>query len=69
MLSSYSVTCLHADCGWTGNLVPSLIRGGTDAEITSMQRAWFRCPHCQRDWEVRITDDRVTAVPLVEQRG
>jgi hypothetical protein len=67
MLSSYSVTCPHEQCGWTGNLVPSLVRGGADAEIASMQRAWFRCPRCQRDWEVRITDDRVTVLPVVER--
>jgi hypothetical protein len=32
-----------------------------------MHRAWFRCPRCQGDWEVRITDDRVTVLPLVER--
>jgi hypothetical protein len=65
MLSSYSVACPHDDCGWTGSLVPSLAQGGKDAEIASKQRAWFQCPRCQRDWEVRITDDRVTAVTTV----
>jgi hypothetical protein len=68
MLSSYPVGCPHANCGWIGSLVPSLLRGGADAEIASMHRAWFRCPRCQGDWEVRITDDRVTVVPAV-QRG
>lgn len=69
MLSSYSVACPHETCGWTGSLVPSLLRGGTDAEIASMQRAWFRCPRCQGDWEVRITKDRVTVLPAVEHGG
>ncbi len=64
MLSSYSVACPYETCGWTGSLVPSLLRGGATAEIRSMQRAWFQCPRCQRDWEVRITDDRVTIQPL-----
>jgi hypothetical protein len=68
MLSSYSVACPHAGCGWAGSLVPSVLRGGKDAEIASRQLAWFRCPGCQRDWEVRITDDRVTVLPS-EQRG
>jgi len=63
MLSSYPVACPHDNCGWTGNLVPSHLRGGADAEIVSMHRAWFRCPRCQGDWEVRITDDRVTILP------
>ena len=54
MLSSYPVVCPHANCGWTGNLLPSLLRGGADAEIVSMHCAWFRCPRCQGDWEVRI---------------
>ena len=34
-----------------------------------MQRAWFRCPRCQGDWEVRITNDRATVVPGLKQRG
>ena len=69
MLSSYPVACPYANCGWTGSLVPSLLRGGPDAEIASMHRAWFRCPRCQGDWEVRITDDRVTVLPAVERLG
>lgn len=68
MLTSYSVTCPHAHCGWTGNVVPSHLQGGSDAEIISMHRAWFQCPRCQHDWEVRITDEKVTVVP-VEQSG
>jgi hypothetical protein len=31
-----------------------------------MQRAWFHCPKCQRDWEVQISGDRVTIVPATE---
>ena len=69
MLTSYPVHCPHEDCDWTGSLVPSLIRGGADAEIASMQRAWFRCPRCRQDWEVRITKDEVTVVPVVEHGG
>lgn len=64
MLSSYPVACPHATCNWNGNLIPSQLRGGPSAEIMSMHRAWFRCPHCQGDWEVRITDDRVTVLPI-----
>jgi hypothetical protein len=63
MLSSYPVACPHEGCGWRGNLVPSLIQGGTSQEIATMQRAWFRCPHCRGDWEVRIDGDRVTVAP------
>jgi hypothetical protein len=63
MLSSYPVACPHPGCEWTGSLVPSLVRGGTEAEIAPMQRAWFRCPRCQGDWEVRISDDRVIVLP------
>jgi hypothetical protein len=66
MLSSYPVACPHEGCGWTGSLVPSLLRGGTGAEIVAMQRAWFRCPQCQHDWEVRIRNDRVTVMPATE---
>jgi hypothetical protein len=64
VLSSYPVACPHPNCTWKGNLVPSLLRGGASEEVASMQRAWFRCPRCGRDWEVRITDDRVTVLPV-----
>jgi hypothetical protein len=67
LMSSYPVGCPHANCGWTGSLMPSLLRGGPDAEIVSMNRAWFRCPRCQAEWEVRITDDRVAVRPAVER--
>ena len=66
MLSSFRVACPHAECGWTGSLVPSVLRDGEDAEIVSGQRAWLQCPRCKRDWEVRIKDDKVTIVPLPE---
>jgi hypothetical protein len=69
MLSSYPVACPHEGCGWTGSLIPSRVQGGAGTEIASMQRGWFRCPRCQRDWEVRITNDRVTALPAVEHGG
>jgi hypothetical protein len=63
MLSSYPVNCPHEGCGWTGSLVPSHVRGGAGAEIVAAHRAWMRCPLCRRDWEVRITNDRVTVLP------
>ncbi len=69
MLTSYPVDCPHADCGWTGNLVPSQLRGGADSELAVPHRAWFRCPRCQRDWEVRIDRDAVTVLPYVERGG
>jgi hypothetical protein len=65
MLSSYPVACPHPDCGWKGNLVPSLLQGGGSEEIASMQRAWLHCPRCGRDWEVRITEDTVRVLPVV----
>jgi hypothetical protein len=67
MLSSYPVACPHDDCDWTGSLIPSLVRGGPRAEITSLQQAWFRCPRCRRDWEARIKDDTVIILLGVEQ--
>jgi len=69
MISSYPVACQHSDCRWTGSLIPSAVRGGTGAEIAPMQRAWFRCPRCDRDWEVRIINDRITVLPAVEHGG
>jgi hypothetical protein len=69
MLSSYPVACPHENCGWVGSLVPSPAKGGGGAEIASAQAAWFRCPRCQRDWKVRISNDRVTAVPDAEHGG
>jgi hypothetical protein len=34
-----------------------------------MQRAWFRCPRCEEDWEVRIRDDTVIVLPAAEHGG
>ena len=59
------MACPHEGCDWSGNLLPSLIRGGSSQEIASMQRAWFRCPRC----EVRIIDDKVAVLPAHEHGG
>jgi hypothetical protein len=69
VLSSYPVACLYDGCNWTGNLVPTLVRGGAAAELAPAERAWLRCPRCRRDWEVRINNDRVTVMPAVERAG
>jgi hypothetical protein len=69
MLSSYRVVCPDPGCGWTGSQVPSLLKDGRDAEITSGQRAWFRCPQCNRSWEVRIKGDQVETLPPGKQDG
>lgn len=63
MLSSYPVRCPHEGCGWSGSLVPSHLKGGTGVELVAAERAWFHCPQCQRDWEVRIDGDRVVVLP------
>jgi hypothetical protein len=69
MLTSYPVACPHDHCDWTGKVVPSHIQGGANAEIIIMHRAWFRCPRCKCDWEVRITEDKVTVAPVVHEDG
>jgi anti-sigma B factor antagonist len=68
MLTSYAVACPHQSCQWFGNLIPSLLQGGRDSEIASMQKAWFQCPSCQRDWEVQLIDDAVTVLPVIGGR-
>src|SRR5688572_1485470 len=65
MLSSYSVECPYENCLWIGNLIPSLLQGGKDSEIAPMQKAWFQCPRCQRDWEVQIINDTVKVLPVI----
>ena len=69
MLSSYPVACPREGCGWSGNLIPSVLRGGAGEEIASGKRAWFQCPECGGDWEVRITNDRVSVLPAAERGG
>lgn len=69
MLTSYSVSCPHEDCDWNGSLMPSVRQGGEDAEIDSGHRAWFQCPSCDRDWEVRITNDRVVVMSTDKTRS
>lgn len=63
MLTSYRVACPHEGCGWSGSLVPSLVRGGDGGEVAVMQRAWLHCPGCGRDWEVRVVKDAVEVAP------
>lgn len=67
MLSSYPVDCPYPGCAWKGNLVPSHLRGGSDAEMAPMQRAWFQCPRCQGDWEVRMQGGEVVVLPASEK--
>ena len=69
MLSSYPVACPLQGCTWKGSLIPSLLQGGASEEIASKQRAWFQCPRCKHDWEVRIANDTVTVVPVTEHGG
>lgn len=69
MLSSFPVACPYAGCDWTGSLIPSTVRGGEGAEIARAQKAWFRCPRCAGDWEVSITNDRVTVLPAPEMQS
>jgi hypothetical protein len=69
MLSSYSVTCPHDGCGWTGSLMPSALQGGSASEVRSGDAGWFECPQCGRPWEVRITNDRVTVLTALERGG
>jgi hypothetical protein len=69
MLSSYPVACPHESCGWTGNLIPSHFREGEDAVIAAGQRAWLHCPRCGRDWEMRLTGDRLIVLPLLRPAG
>lgn len=69
METGYRAACPHEDCGWTGDLSPSMDRGGPIGRLASTGRAWFCCPHCQRDWEVRILRDGVTILPGYEHGG
>ena len=69
MLTRYSIACPHANCNWTGNLMPSLIQGNKAAEVASLQKAWFECPSCCRNWEVQIIDDVVKVLPRGENRN
>ena len=69
MLTRYSIACPHENCDWIGNLIPSFVQGNKAAEIASLQKAWFVCPNCCRNWEVQIVDDVVKVMPLGENRN
>ena len=69
MLSSYAVACPYKNCKWSGNLIPSLIQGNKAAEVASLQKAWFECPSCCRNWEVQINDDVVKVLAVGEKRN
>lgn len=42
---------------------PLYTRAGPDAVIESKNQAWFRCPHCQRDWDVCVGNSSVRILP------
>jgi hypothetical protein len=69
MRTGYWAACPDGDCGWVGDLSPSADRGGLTGEVVPTGRAWFCCPLCQRDWEVRILRDQVTVLPGYEHGG
>ena len=66
MLSDCSVVLSHENCDWTGDLVLSHVQRRGEAEIGPTDQAWFRCPRCQHQWEVRVTDDALIVLPAVE---
>jgi hypothetical protein len=63
MVSRYRIACPDEKCGWSGSLVPSQTAGGVGTESDGEQRVWFQCPHCRRDWEARLSGDRVLRLP------
>ena len=69
MLSSYRVTCPYPGCCWSGSVIPSGLQGGQSTDVVSGKRAWLQCPQCKRNWEVRITGEKATALPAPEQGG
>ena len=64
--SAEKLQALAAELGPHTLAIPTDVTVG--AEVVQMQRAWFHCRGCQRDWEVRVSGDGVTVVPVVDPR-
>lgn len=67
MFSDCSVILAHENCDWTGSLIATHVQRRGLAEIVTTDRAWFRCPHCQQQWEVQVSDFAVDFLPGVER--
>jgi hypothetical protein len=64
MLTSYWVACPHADCHWSGSLLPL---SDVDAwhDVAPVRGVVvFQCPNCQGEWRGKIIGDDVVPLPL-----
>ena len=66
MLTSYLVKCPHADCGWSGSLLPNRDTDSWRGCAPSIDIASFECPRCRGEWRARIVGDDVFPLPLEE---
>jgi len=64
MLTSYLVSCPHADCHWSGCLLPHEHLEAWRGAAPNRSEAVFQCPRCQRNWHVRLVGDDVVSLPL-----
>jgi hypothetical protein len=67
MLTSYTVSCPHPGCHWSGSLLPQ-----TDTQVFLPARPTvptivFQCPHCEGQWRARVVGDDVVPVPIEEK--
>jgi hypothetical protein len=64
MLTSYFVTCPHAGCKWTGDLLPQTDTAVFRAAVPTAKIIVFQCPRCEGQWRGRVVGDDVIPLPL-----
>jgi hypothetical protein len=64
MLTSFWVICPHADCRWSGSLLPLSDEHAWHGEAPPPGLVVFQCPNCQGEWQAKIIGDDVVPLPI-----
>lgn len=64
MLTDYSVTCPHENCGWHGWLLPEGDLSAFRSAIPTVQTVTFECPECHEHWHAEVVGDDVRPLAL-----
>jgi hypothetical protein len=64
VLTSYWVACPHADCHWSGSLLPQNEADSWRGLAPVPGVVVFQCPHCQGEWQAKVVGEDVVPLPV-----